>query len=207
MHNLWRNLLHHSSVVILEEERLWYCANLLQRHKTCLHIAWAQIHKRRECGESRTPSLHNPFLGSSAHSFFIRVGSLAPFSLANLIPTRNCWSCKFSSLILVFYSNACAANTLDLRRQRTLTAALLINVVNEISRRRHSPRRGEKSPVVKMSHRDAKTTTQRTCWLIYTDFNIFIYRWTIDILSVGVFKTMQYFFKVIFFFVTISIQT
>lgn len=53
--------------------------------------------------------------------------------------------------------------------------------------------------VVKLSHSAAKITTQRTCWLIYTDFNIFIYRWTIDILSVGVFKTMQYFFKVIFF--------
>lgn len=99
---------------------------------------------------------------------------LLHFSLANLIPTRlnRCWSCKFSSLILVFYSNACAASTSDLRRQRTLTATLLINVVSEISQRRRTNlhqiegdtcRGVEKSPVVKMSRRDAKTTTQRTC--------------------------------------------
>lgn len=67
--------------------------------------------------QSRIPSLLNPLLGSSAFSFFIGVGSLAPFSLANLIPNRlnRCCSCKFSSLTLVFYSNARSADASDLQ--------------------------------------------------------------------------------------------
>lgn len=126
----------------------------------------------------------------------------------NVIPTRLnfCWSCKFSSLILVFYSNACTANMLDLKHRRTLPATLLITVVNEINRQWRTefaslltqillvPTRSKTSSG-EILHNVAKTTTERTCWLIYTDFNIFIYRWTIDILSVGVFKMMQYFFS------------
>lgn len=52
----------------------------------------------------------------------------------------------------------------------------------------------------------ASRNTERTeCGLIYTDFNIFIYRWIIlTYLSVGVVKMMQYFSNL---FGTISIQT
>lgn len=153
----------------------------------CKSTVWVQSATVQKCSFVCVHILHLNWLAPFSLAMKFPVGSIS-VGLVNSVPHPG------------FYANVCRAkqaytHTLDPKQQHTWTVTAFINTVTEIKLRRIWLRHTNWNySSWEISHSTAKMPQKGQSGLIYTDFNIFIYRWIIlTYLSVGLVNMMQYF--------------